>query len=77
MASGVRIALDALHERGDLIDRFACCRAPGPPLLSVDRSKFAVLVGPFVPNSHTVLVEIADILIPLHDLSIGKMKAIP
>ena len=49
------------HDIGDLIDRAAVRRRPRPPLLAIDRAEVAVLVGPFVPDAHAVVVEIFDV----------------
>jgi hypothetical protein len=45
----------------DLIDGAAVLGRPGAPLLAVDRAEIAVLVGPFVPNPHAVVVEVFDV----------------
>jgi len=49
--AGKRIALDFLHDTGNLVDDMPVRGLPRAPLLAVDRSEIAVLVGPFVPNA--------------------------
>ncbi len=46
-----------------LIDRAAVGRSPVTPLRTVDAAQIAVLIGPFVPDSHLVVMEILDIRI--------------
>ena len=60
-AARIRIAPDHVHHVGDLVDGAAVLRRPGAPLLAVDRAEIAVLVGPFVPDPHAVVVEIFDV----------------
>ena len=37
---------------------------PGTPLISIDMTKVAILVGPFIPYPHTVVLQILYIRIP-------------
>src|SRR5215470_16850692 len=57
----IGIAADFIDHIGDLIDAAAVRRRPRAPLVAVDRTEIAVLVGPFIPDAHAVLVEIFDI----------------
>lgn len=34
---------------------------PGAPLPAIDRTEFAVFVGPFIPNPHAVFLKISDV----------------
>ena len=58
---------DRIDDVGDLIDGPPVQRRPRPPLLAVNRSKVAVLVGPFVPDRDTVLLQIGDIGVALQE----------
>ena len=57
----IRIAPDHVDHIGDLVDGAAVGRRPGSPLLAIDRTELAVLVGPLVPDPHAVVVEIFDV----------------
>ena len=57
----VRLRSNQIDDLRDLIDCFAIAGFPRPPLTSVDRAQLAVLVGPFVPDRNTVLLQIPDI----------------
>lgn len=57
----VRIAADLVDHLRDLVDMAAVRRGPTAPLVSVNRSEVAVGIGPFVPNRHVVVVQIADV----------------
>ncbi len=59
----VRIRAQQLDRARDLIHGLAVGRRPTAPLLAVDGSEIAVLVGPFVPDRDTVLVQVADVRI--------------
>ncbi len=58
---------DLLDHLADLVDAAAVCRRPGAPLVTVDGTEIAVLVGPFVPDRHLVLVQVADIGVTLQE----------
>ena len=57
----IGIAADFIDDIGDLIDAAAVRRRPRAPLVAVDWTEVTVLVGPWVPDAHAVLVEIFDI----------------
>jgi len=61
------VRLDALDEPGHLVDMAAVIIRPRPPLRTVDRSEVAVLVGPFIPDTDAVFLEIGDIGITLQE----------
>ena len=58
---GVRVGLDGLDHRGQLVDVTAVRGGPGPPLVAVDRAELAVSVGPLVPDRHALLVQPLDV----------------
>ena len=60
-ATRVRPGADLLHRLGDLVHGAPVGRAPGAPLAPVDGAELAVLRGPFVPDGHAVLVQVADV----------------
>ena len=47
----------------DLVDVPAVWRGPAPPLVTIDGSEIPILVRPFVPDGHLVVVQVADIRI--------------
>src|ERR1043165_6996836 len=57
----VGILVDLLDDFVDLVDGTAIGRSPIAPLRAVNPAKLAIGVGPLVPNSHAVLVEIFDV----------------
>ena len=56
--TAVGILLDTLDDISNLVDAFV---VPIAPLGTIDRSKVAVRVGPFVPNADLVVVQILDV----------------
>ena len=64
-AARIRIGFDLVGDMRDLIDGRTVACVPGPPLRAVDRAQVAVLIGPLVPDRHTVVVQIRDIGIAL------------
>ena len=52
---------DGRDKIGKLVDLGAVRRLPAPPLLAVDRSKIAILVGPLIPDRDAVFLKIADV----------------
>src|SRR5690349_5735898 len=60
-AARVRVAAQQIDRTADLIDGFAVRSRPRAPLLTVDGTELAALVGPLVPDRNAVLVEIADV----------------
>ncbi len=57
----IRIGFDLVNDAIDLIDDRPIGAVPVDPLRSVDGAEVAVLVGPFIPNSDAVFVEITDV----------------
>ncbi len=60
-ASRVRIVFQLLHHLADLVDGTALLVGPCTPLVSVDGSKLAILVGPLVPNGDAMLLQPTDV----------------
>ena len=60
-SSRIRIVLDHIHHLCELVDGSAVWCRPGAPLVAIDRTKIAVLVGPFVPDGDTVVLEVLDV----------------
>src|SRR5215468_3313975 len=60
-AAGIGICADLFDEVANLINHPAVRRPPRPPLRAVNRAELAVLVRPFIPDSHTVVVQIFDV----------------
>lgn len=56
VAARVRVVLQRVDEPLDLVHA-----AKVAPLLAVDRSQFAVCIGPFVPDAHPVFLQIAHV----------------
>ena len=61
MTARIRVLLQPLDKRCDLIEMAAVMGRPGAPLVAVDRAEVAVLVGPFIPDVDAVFLEIGDI----------------
>src|SRR5262249_2958415 len=57
------IGLDLFDHPADLVYRLAAGPMPRPPLSAVDRTELSVCVRPLVPDSHPVLVEVADVCV--------------
>ena len=60
-ATTVGVVLDSVHRLLYLVDESSVVVGPRTPLVSIDRTEFAVLVSPFVPDSHTVFLQVAHI----------------
>jgi hypothetical protein len=41
--------------------------SPSAPLFAIDGSEFTIFVSPFIPNPHTMLLQVADIGIALQE----------
>jgi hypothetical protein len=63
----IRVTHDGVDDAGQLIDRFTGRCRPRPPLNAVNRTKVTVFVRPFVPDLHSVLVQPANVGIPLKE----------
>ena len=59
--AGVRVVLDAIDHLADLIDVRPIGRFPLAPLFAVYRSEFAVFIGPFIPDSDPIFLEVLHI----------------
>ena len=57
----VRILFNLLDDLIDLVDAAAIDRAPITPLRAIDATEIAIGIGPFIPNSHAVLIQIFDV----------------
>ena len=44
-----------------MVDLVAIGRLPAPPLRTIDRTEFAIGIGPLVPNAHAVFLQITDV----------------
>src|SRR5205085_1305175 len=56
----IRIAPDRVDQVSQLVDGCAIGRRPGAPLPPIDRPKIALLIRPFVPYRHAMVIEIFD-----------------
>src|ERR1700734_1186589 len=63
-AAGIRIATELFERHAQLIDVAPVGRQPGTPLLAVDRSQLAALIGPLVPDRDSLIAQPRDIGIP-------------
>ena len=63
MAAGMRIVLNRFDNIFDLVDDFAFWPFPATPLLSVNRAKIAILIRPFIPTAHFIVLKIFDVRI--------------
>ena len=61
MTAGIGIVPDPIDRGTDLIDAAAVGGGPGSPLDTVDRPELAVGIGPVVPDTNAVLLQIADV----------------
>ena len=52
----VGVVLYGFHSLSNLVDESAVVVGPGAPLEAIDVSEVAILVGPLIPYSHTVLL---------------------
>ena len=64
VAPRIGIGTDGLHHGRYLVDVPPVRRGPAPPLITVDGPQVAFGRGPFVPDGHSVFVQVADIGIP-------------
>ena len=65
--TAVRMMADLINHFADLIDFVAVCRSPGTPLGTVNRAQIAILIRPFIPDRHLVVVEILDIRVTVQE----------
>jgi len=59
------IALQHGDDLADLVDNLPVRPGPRAPLLAIDGAEITVLVGPFVPDADSVVLQIADVGIAL------------
>lgn len=60
-SAGVGIALDHFLHLRYLVYRAPTVVGPRPPLVAIDRTEVAVLVGPLVPDAHAVVLKPAHV----------------
>ena len=61
--SGVRIPLNCVDDHRKLVDGPSIRSRPGTPLMPINRAQVAVLIGPFIPDGDTVVLEILHVRI--------------
>ena len=54
---------DLLDDLPDLIDMSPVRRRPAAPLDAIDRTEFAILVGPLIPYRYAVVLEVANVAV--------------
>ena len=59
--------LNLVYHIGNLVDSTTIVVGPGAPLMSLDGSEVAIFVGPLVPNSHSMLLQIVHIGVSLEE----------
>ncbi len=57
----IRIGLERLDDPAELVDRGSIPRRPRTPLRSIDGPQIAVFIGPLIPDSHPVIVQVFDV----------------
>ncbi len=60
-ATRIGICFDLLDQLGDLVDTAAIRCRPGAPLRPINRPEIAIFIGPFIPDTHAIFLEIADV----------------
>ena len=60
-AARVGVLLDLAFDFGELVDNAAAPVGPRAPLPAIDGAELAVFVGPFVPDAHTVVLEVLNV----------------
>ena len=60
-AARVRIFFQLSHNLLDLVDVSAIVVGPRAPLIAVNVSEIAILVGPLIPNAHTILLKVVHV----------------
>ena len=61
MASGIGAVFQAFDESRDLIDGASVLARPRAPLLTVNRPKVAIFVGPLVPDANLVFLKVGNV----------------
>ena len=67
VAAGIRILFQTLDQLGDLVHFASSLGRPVTPLVPVYRPEIALGVGPFVPYGYAIVLEVADIGVPLEE----------
>jgi len=67
VTAGVGIVFQTVYQLADLVDQAAVRRFPATPLFAVDRAEITVLVGPFVPDSNPVFLQVGNVGIALEE----------
>ena len=67
VTAAVGILFQILDDARDLVDGATLGGAPPAPLRSVDGAEIAVRIGPLVPDRDAVLLEVADVGVPLEE----------
>lgn len=60
-AARLGVVADEVEGLGDLVEVAAVGGGPGAPLVAVDVAEVAVGAGPFVPDAHAVLLQVAHV----------------
>ena len=63
----VRVLLEGPYHLRYLVDMPAVIVRPGAPLVSVDMSEVTVRVRPFVPDTHTMLLQVLHVRVALQE----------
>ena len=66
-ASRVGVVAQLVHYLRNLVDGAAAVVGPGAPLVTVDGPQVAMLVGPLVPDAHTMLLQIAHVGVAMQE----------
>ena len=61
--AGIRIVFDSFYHIGQLVYSPPVWCRPTSPLVTIDRSQVPVFICPFIPDRHSVVLEIFDISI--------------
>ena len=61
VAARIGIVFQGVYDVGYLVNLLAVGCAPMTPLIAVDGAEVAVGVCPFVPNAHSVVLEVLDV----------------
>ena len=67
VAPAVRVVLDSVDELYDLVGMASAGVGPGPPLVAVNGTEVAVLVGPLIPDADPILLEVGDVGVALQE----------
>jgi hypothetical protein len=59
--AGMWIALYLHDDIRNLVDGLAIGAWPRSPLMAVNRAKVAIFIGPFIPNPHPMITQVANV----------------